>query len=550
MLTNLSIANYALIEKLDMEPCSGLNMITGETGAGKSIMLGAVGLLLGNRADTKTLFNEENKCIIEGVFHIAHYGLKGFFEKYDLDFDEVCIIRREIAPSGKSRAFINDTPVNLEVLKQLGKILVDVHSQHENLLLSASSYQLSLIDAYGQTQKEMTEYQKLYREYTSLQQSVKKLESEVFSLNQEADYNQFQLEELSSLALEPGEQEGLESQQELLQHAEEIKSKANEILSFLEDDQIGALQTMGNIKQQFQFLAKFGKSFEDLNNRFESVWIELQDISQSLASEEHTIEVDFEKLEWTSERLSKIYQLQKKHGVHTDRELIELTGSLSEKVIRMDHIEEQLAQDKISLEKVQNTMKDLSSQLSKRRMSVFSHFSNEIQELLGYLGMENAKVEVRRREIAPNHTGTDEIDILFSANKGIAPQPIGQVASGGEFSRLMFAVKYIMADKMALPTLIFDEIDTGISGEVALQMVRMMQKISINHQVICITHLPQVAAKGEKHYFVYKDNSQHKTISKIKLLSESERMSEIAQMISGSNPSASAFESAKELLGS
>ncbi|MEX2513793.1 MAG: DNA repair protein RecN [Cyclobacteriaceae bacterium] len=549
MLTNLSIANYALIEKLDMEPCSGLNMITGETGAGKSIMLGGVGLLLGNRADTKALFNEENKCIIEGEFNIATYGLKGFFEKNDLDFDEVCLIRREIAPSGKSRAFINDTPVNLEVLKQLGKILVDVHSQHENLLLSASSYQLSLIDAFGQTQKEMTEYQKVFKEYTSLQLSVKKLESEVFSLNQEADYNQFQLEELSSLALESGEQEILESQQELLQHGEEIKSKANEILRFLDDDQIGALQTLSTIKQQFQYLTKFGKQLDELNNRFQSVWIELQDIAQSLASEEQNIEVDFEKLEGTSERLSKIYQLQKKHGVQTDRELIELTNSLSEKVIRMDHIEDQLAQKRISLEKVQQSMMGLASLLSEKRRGVFGHFSKEIQELLGYLGMENAKVEVRRKEIAPNAFGTDEIDILFSANKGIAPQPIGQVASGGEFSRLMFAVKFIMADKMALPTLIFDEIDTGISGEVALQMVRMMQKISKNHQVICITHLPQVAAKGEKHYYVYKDNSQHKTISKIKLLSESERMSEIAKMISGSNPSSSAFESAKELLG-
>lgn len=550
MLTNLSIANYALIEKLNMEPCPGLNMITGETGAGKSIMLGAVGLLLGNRADTKALFDEKVKCIIEGNFNISNYGLKEFFQEQDLDFDPYCIIRREIAPSGKSRAFINDTPVNLETLKLLGKTLVDIHSQHENLLLGASSYQLSLIDVFAQTKKEVTNFKEAFMVHSKLKNEVRELEEETLALNQEADYNQFQLEELTALALVDGEQEDLEGQQEILNHAEEIKGKANEILNLLEDDQVGALQAMETARLNFQYLNKFGNKLEELGTRFESVLIELRDIVSSLSSEEQGIEVDFEKLEWTRDRLSKIYQLQKKHALKTDKELIELANVLSEKVIRVDHLDDLLKQKKSDLEVAQKKMIKTATELSKIRNGAFEPFSKEIQELLKHLGMENAKVEIKRKEISPSNNGIDEIDILFSANKGIAPQPIRQVASGGEFSRLMFAIKYIMADKMALPTLIFDEIDTGISGEVALQMVRMMQKIAEKHQVICISHLPQVAAKGDKHYFVYKDNSSIKTISKIKLLSKEERVSEIAKMISGAEPSASAFESAKELLNS
>tara|TARA_R110001599_G_scaffold24353_3_gene87935 strand:- start:19613 stop:21265 length:1653 start_codon:yes stop_codon:yes gene_type:complete len=548
MLTNLSITNYALIEKLEMEPCAGLNMITGETGAGKSIMLGAVGLLLGNRADSKALYDEQKKCIIEGVFNIQNYGLESFFEKEELDYESACIIRREISPSGKSRAFINDTPVRLENLKVLGKILMDVHSQNETLMLGASSYQLSLIDAFAKVSKEKEVYSIQYHAYIKTQRKVRLLEQEKKQYQQEADYNQFQLEELSSLNLEEGEQASLEAKEELLNHAEEIKSRASQALDHLENEELGAMQQLAAAKQHFQYLQKFGKNFEDLNQRFESLLIELNDILESLSLEEQEIEVDFEKSEWVRERLSKIYQLQKKHGVQSDKELLELASALADKVFKGDHLEEELANQQILLKETKEKLSATGQKLSKKRQAIFNGFSREIQSLLAKLGMENARVEILRKEVPANESGIDDIDILFSANKGIQPQPIGQVASGGEFSRLMFAIKYVMADKMALPTLIFDEIDTGISGEIALQMVRMMQEIATKHQVICISHLPQVAAKGEKHYFVYKDNSSKKTISKIKLLNPEERLLEIAKMISGSNPSTTAFENAKELL--
>ena len=548
MLTNLSITNYALIEKLEMEPCAGLNMITGETGAGKSIMLGAVGLLLGNRADSKALFDEQKKCIIEGVFNIQNYGLESFFEKEELDYESACIIRREISPSGKSRAFINDTPVRLENLKVLGKILMDVHSQNETLMLGASSYQLSLIDAFAKVSKEKEAYSIQYHAYIKTQRKVRLLEQEKQQYQQEADYNQFQLEELSSLNLEEGEQASLEAKEELLNHAEEIKSRASQALDHLENEELGAMQQLAAAKQHFQYLQKFGKNFEDLNQRFESLLIELNDILESLSLEEQEIEVDFEKSEWVRERLSKIYQLQKKHGVQSDKELLELASALADKVFKGDHLEEELANQQILLKETKEKLSATGQKLSKKRQAIFNGFSREIQSLLAKLGMENARVEILRKEVPANESGIDDIDILFSANKGIQPQPIGQVASGGEFSRLMFAIKYVMADKMALPTLIFDEIDTGISGEIALQMVRMMQEIATKHQVICISHLPQVAAKGEKHYFVYKDNSSKKTISKIKLLNPEERLLEIAKMISGENPSTTAFENAKELL--
>lgn len=549
MLTNLSIGNYALIQKLEMEPSSGLNMITGETGAGKSIMLGAVGLLLGNRADTKSLFDENKKCVVEGIFDIRDYGLKEFFDTEELDYEPLCVIRREISPSGKSRAFINDTPVKLDTLKQLGKTLMDVHSQHENLSLGAASYQLSLIDAFAQTDKELTAYRNAFITYSSIKKELTKLQAEAQELKKEADYNQFQLDELSVLALEEGEQKSLENQQEILDHAEDIKEKINGMLQLLDDEQAGAMQALTIMDHHFRYLSRFGDQFEELSKRFESVWIELKDIRDSLVQEDQSIEVDFEKLEWVRDRLSKIYQLQKKHGLHTEAELIQLMHSLEGKVIRVDHLDGQISELGTQLASAERIMMENGKILSEKRIKAFQPFSKEIESLLGQLGMENAKVEITRKEISHDASGLDEIDILFSANKGIAPQPIKQVASGGEFSRLMFAVKFIMADKMALPTLIFDEIDTGVSGEIAIQMVKMMQQIATNHQVICISHLPQVAAKGERHYFVYKDNSASKTISKIKLLTAEERLLEIAKMISGSNPTSSAYESAKELLG-
>ncbi len=549
MLKILSITNYALIQSLEMEPSESLNMITGETGAGKSIMLGAVGLLLGNRADTKALFDPGLKCIVEGHFLIADYGLEPLFDKEDLDFDNFCIIRREISPNGKSRAFVNDTPVRLEILKELGKALMDIHSQHDNLQLGEGEYQLDLIDAFSHCQKEVSQYRESYKTFQLAKKAYEKLSLAASELRKEADFNKFQLEELSALNLREGEQSELEEEQEILENAEEIKTKINEISLHLTEDQLGAIQILSLASQGLNQLSRLAHKFETYKDRFQSVLIELKDIASSLENEDQHIEVDFEKLETTRERLSKIYQLQQKHGVDSVESLITLEHELADKVFQIDHLEEELDNLKKEVDKAQKELIKDAETLSQKRKSGFVEFRSQLIVLLKQLGMENANVEFAIQNIPPGRRGIDQIDILFSANKGMKPQPLKQVASGGEFSRLIFAIKYIMADKMALPTLIFDEIDTGVSGEVALQMVRMMQVIGGKHQVICISHLPQVAAKGDRHYYVFKDNSSEKTISKIKLLESEDRILEIAKMIAGENPSSNAVESAKELLG-
>ncbi len=548
MLTSLKISNYALIDELAMQPSGGLSMITGETGAGKSIMLGAVGLLLGNRADTKVLLHEEKKCVVEGVFDIRSYGLQGYFEELELDYEDTCIIRREISPNGKSRSFVNDTPVLLEPLKILGEKLMDVHSQHDTLLLGEGDFQLGLVDAYARTGAELTEFQQAYSEFKKAKKFLAELTRQSETLKKEYDFNQFQLEELSSLALVAGEQEELESSQEILENAEDIKVKINEVLSLFHEEQFGVLQGLGQIQSSLQGLERLAQAFATYRTRFQEAWIELKDLAETLADEDSRVEVDAEKLERTRERLSKIYQLQKKHGLQTVEELIALESQLADKVFQVQQVADQLVEaQKICLQN-EKAMLAAAEVLSQKRRGCFPAFEKALEALLQDLGMENARVQFERQVVEPNGNGIDRLELLFSANKGMPLQPLKKVASGGEFSRLLFAIKYLMADKMALPTLIFDEIDTGISGEVALQLVRMMQEIAKNHQVICITHLPQVAAKGAVHFFVYKDHSAEKTISKVKQLTAEERIHELAKMIAGANPSAAAQASAKELL--
>lgn len=548
MLKSLSISNYALIDQLHLQPSKGLSMITGETGAGKSIMLGAVGLLLGNRSDTKVLLHEDKKCVVEGVFEIGEYGLRDFFEQVELDYDDTCIIRREISPGGKSRSFVNDTPVLLDSLKVLGAKLMDVHSQHDTLQLGEGSYQLSLVDAFALTKAELGAFQKNYKAYRSAKSNFETLRQKALELQKEADFNQFQLDELSSLSLVAGEQEELESTQEVLENAEEIKLKINEMLALFQEEQFGVIQGMSQIQHGMQSLERLAHKFSELKERFQSVLIEVKDLADTLADEESKVEIDFAKLDQIRERLSRIYQLQKKHGVSSVEDLMRIESELADKVFQFQNLDESLSKAEKELKDCQDMMLRSGELLTQKRKSCFPAFEKELQSLLSGLGMENARIQLEHKPIPPTHSGLDEVELLFSANKGGVPQPLKRVASGGEFSRLLFAIKYLMADKMALPTLIFDEIDTGISGEVALQMVRMMKEIATRHQVICITHLPQVAAKGDLHYFVYKDNTSDKTVSKIKLLSQEERISELAKMIAGANPSASAVESAKELL--
>jgi len=460
-----------------------------------------------------------------------------------LDYEDTCIIRREISPSGKSRSFVNDTPILLDALRVLGSKLMDVHSQHDTLLLGEGAYQLNLVDAYSQSQEELRRFQFSYKEFKRAKKQFEDLKQKALELQKEADFNQFLLEELSALSLV-----SLESDQEILENAEEIKLKINEMLALVQDEQFGVIQGMAQVQHGLQSLERLAHKFSGIRERFQSLFIEMKDLVETLGDEESKVEVDFGKLDQIRDRLSKIYQLEKKHGVNSVEELMEIESQLADKVFQFQNLDESLALAEQSFKKAETEMVENGKTLSKKRQSCFPDFEKSLEGLLSGLGMENARVKFEQKAVNPTSTGLDEIELLFSANKGSLPQPLKKVASGGEFSRLLFAIKYLMADKMALPTLIFDEIDTGISGEVALQMVRMMKEISENHQVICITHLPQVAAKGELHYFVFKDNTSEKTISKIKLLDAEERIQELAKMIAGVNPSASAVQSAKELL--
>jgi DNA repair protein RecN (Recombination protein N) len=425
---------------------------------------------------------------------------------------------------------------------------MDVHSQHDTLLLGEGDFQLGLVDAYARTGAERTDFQQAFTEFKKAKKALTELMRKAEAFKKEYDFNQFQLEELSSLALVAGEQEELESSQEILENAEDIKLKINEVISLFHEEQFGVLQGLGQIQSSLQGLERLAQAFGTYRARFQEAWIELKDLTESLADEDSRVEVDAEKLERTRERLSKIYQLQKKHGLQTIEELIELESQLADKVLQVQQVDDQLAAAHQLCLQNEKAMLAAAEVLSQKRRACFPSFEKALEALLQDLGMENARVQFEGQLVEPNANGLDRVELLFSANKGMPLQPLKKVASGGEFSRLLFAIKYLMADKMALPTLIFDEIDSGISGEVALQMVRMMQVIAQNHQVICITHLPQVAAKGAVHFFVYKDHSAEKTISKVKQLTEEERVHELAKMIAGSNPSPAAQASAKELL--
>ncbi|KOF04317.1 DNA repair protein [Roseivirga seohaensis subsp. aquiponti] len=548
MLQRLSIENYALIQQLEINPDAQLNIITGETGAGKSIILGALGLLLGNRADSKSLLDQEKKCVIEGVFDISAYQLTALFEENDMDYDVECIIRREISPNGKSRAFINDGVTNLDFLKLLGKRLMDIHSQHDNLLLGSNGYQLSLVDAFAQNNALLQKYSKAFSDYREKYEILEQLKSESADLKKEADYHQFLFDELDKAQLQADEQEILEAELNKLENAEEIKLKLNEALSALDQSEFNANQMLQGAKTALGQINKFAKKYDSLFERLNSSWIELKDIIAELETEEEQVEYEPQRAEEVQERLSLIYKLQQKHQVSDIASLLSIYEELGNKVLKVgnldDAIEAAEKQTNLAFELVETS----GEALSQSRTKVFAGFENQIGALLDDLGMPHAKLAIQHEKQAPSESGVDKINLLFSANKGIAPQPLKQVASGGEFSRLMFAVKYILADKTALPTIVFDEIDAGISGEISIQMAEMMNKMAQNHQVITITHLPQIAARGKSHYYVYKDNAQDVTASNIRKLNHDERLSELAQMIGGKQFSESSLESARELM--
>ncbi len=548
MLTRLKIKNYALIKQLELCPHKGLNIITGETGAGKSIMLGAIGLLLGNRADTKTLFEPDEKCIIEGEFAISGYLIKHLFDEEELDYDDTCIIRREISPQGKTRAFVNDTPVNLETLRRVASQLMDVHSQHDNLLLGENDFQLQIVDTFALNDQLLEQYASDYARYHKAQVAVDKLISEASTSSKEFDYNSFLLEELKKAKIKKGELETLEAELMMLENAEEVKSKLAVTANILQESEQSILVLMGNALANMGGIRHYNVAFEQLTERLESCLIELKDISNEVEMEAESVELDNEKIVVLQQRVDVFYNLLQKHQVKTDTDLLAVQEALTQKVSSVLNLDEALEKAKASLEKAEKTLQKSATTLSKARLGVLPLIEQQIANLLVDLGMPNAALKIDHETVKPGPFGTDVVKLLFSANKGMKPQALKNVASGGEFSRLMLAIKYILANKRALPTIIFDEIDTGISGEVSIKVGNMMREMGKNHQIIAITHLHQIAAKGSEHYFVYKDNSAEKTVSRIKKLTNEERIMEIAQMIGGQNPSNAVVENARELI--
>ena len=548
MLTHLLIKNYALIEHLELKPDKELNIITGETGAGKSIMLGAIGLMLGNRADNKALFDTDEKCVIEGNFDVSVYKLKSFFEEEELDYDDTCIIRREISPSGKSRAFINDTPVNLETLKKIGSQLMDIHSQHDTLLLGSNIFQLSIVDNFAGNQKLIQQYKNLYKQFRKKEDIYRNLRDNASSAKKELDYHSFLLNELSEAKLERDEQERVEEELNLLENAEEVKIKLNAALEYLSNAEFSAIEGLRSAMSNLGQISNLSKPYEILRERTESCLIELKDIVSEIEREEMNVEVDPAKVDQLQDRLSTIYSLQQKHQVKTVEELLSIQAELAAKVSKVLNLDEEIEQARIEAEKSYQEMLQTAQKLSRLRQEAIPGIEQDLKELLAELGMPNASVKITHQEIKPGADGIDEIHFLFTANKGVKPQELKNVASGGEFSRLMLCVKYILASKTSLPTIIFDEIDTGVSGEIAIKMGKMLKDMAHNHQVIVITHLHQIASRGEAHYFVYKDTSTDRTITRIKRLTQQGRINEIARIIGGEPPSASAIRNAKEFL--
>ncbi|MHA4742028.1 DNA repair protein RecN [Dyadobacter sp. MSC1_007] len=548
MLSNLLIKNYALIKQLEMSPDPGLNIITGETGAGKSIMLGAIGLLLGNRADVKSLYDASEKCVIEGSFNLAGYDLAPNFEDENLDFSEECIVRREISVAGKSRAFINDTPVNLDTLKKIGTQLLDIHSQHDSILLGNNEFQLQVVDSYAENADLLKTYQLDFNAYREAVRALDELKKHAQQLRKEFDYDQFLFQELNNANLKADEQEKLEQELTILENAVEIKERLQLAHAYLDNPENSVLDLLKNTVSALTQASRLVPDYDALRQRAQSALIELRDLADEIDQVNSGVDVDSTRSEVVQERLDLIYSLLKKHQVTSVAELLAIEEELQGKLSIVLNLDDDLAAAEKRLAKAKEKMSASAETLSKRRNNVTKAIEKLILERLYELGIPNATLTIQITETAPTPTGIDSVAFLFSGNKGIVPQELKQVASGGEFSRLMMVIKYILADKRKLPTIIFDEIDTGVSGEIAKKMGKMMQNMAVNHQIIAITHLHQIASSGDAHYFVYKDHSSDKTVSRIKKLSIDERVQEIAQMIGGHNPSEAVLHNAREMI--
>jgi len=549
MLTALSIKNYALIDDLKVDFPEGFIIITGETGSGKSIMLDALSLILGKRADMSALRNKEEKCIIEAEFSLQNYEFQPLFQELDIDYDPQTIIRREILPSGKSRAFVNDVPATLEVLSRLGQVLVDIHSQHQTLALSDTSFQFAIIDAMANNKSLLTEYVQLHQ---LLKKEHKKLEELIeFQKNakKEYDYNLHQLKELKSATLEEGILEELEESYEEASNIEDIKENVSESLYLLNDENIGILNNLRELKRSFSSLTEYKQLYRDLYERIESAFLELEDLASEISDIDESIEADPDNLEQISKQLNKIYSLQKKHSVATVEELIAIQQELEEAVSKTESVDIDLNKQKKIVEEQHTATLKKANQLHKAREKVIPALDKKLTNFMHELGMPNGRFSITLTTTDTFFAnGNDELSFLFSANKGGDFGQLKKVASGGELSRIMLAVKAIMAEHTALPTIMFDEIDTGVSGEISQKMGDIMKQMSQNRQVFAITHLPQIAAKGAYHFKVFKEDSKGKTTTHLKLLTEEERITELSEMLEGKNSGASARNHAIELL--
>ena len=550
MLKHLYIKNFTLIDELDIELYQGFSVITGETGAGKSIILGALGLLLGQRADSKAIKQGADKCVIEAHFDLSRYGMTDFFEENEIEYDAAdCIVRRELTASGKSRAFINDTPVQLSLLKELGEQLVDIHSQHQNLLLNKQDFQLNVVDIIAGDEKEQQLYQQAYTQYHATEKELSALKESIEQNRQNADFLQFQFEELTQANLAGGEQEELEQKSETMSHSEEIKSALYEADNALSAEQTGVVGSLRTALSAMRQIEKVLPDASELVERLDSSYIELKDIAQEISSQMEHVDFDPAELDAINNRLDKLYDLEKKYHVETVEELIAKRDELKIQLGRIENSDEALAelQQKLATQLAQ--AQKAAEALTKLRTKAAKQIEKEMQGRLMPLGMPNVKFSIEMTQEPLNVSGQDKVAFLFSANTSTPLQPISQVASGGEIARVMLSLKAMISGAVKLPTIIFDEIDTGVSGKTAEKMAEIMQEMGHHErQVISITHLPQIAALGSAHYKVEKEETAKGTISRMRKLSDDERVLEIAQMLSGSNVSEAAISNAKQLL--
>ena len=549
MITSLSIENFALIEKLDIDFSNGFSIITGETGAGKSILLGALGLVLGKRADLTSLKNKDEKCIVEANFSIGKYDLEFFFESNDMDYEQETIIRREILPSGKSRAFVNDSPVNLQQLQDLSFYLIDVHSQHQTLELSEEEYQFKIIDAIANNQEFLIQFQSGLKKYRLAKLTLESKKNELSAVLKEKDYNEFLYQELEIANLKEGELEELEQQYQTLSNVEFIKENLDKLLSISNEEEFGVLKNLKEFKAVLQKNVGFSTEYQSLFERTNSLLIEFDDIVKELNRESDLVFNDPEKLETVNQKLQLIYNLQKKHNVLTVEELIQIQTDLEAKVVSVVSLEEEIVDLEKSIKDLELQLDEVANKITDSRREAIPNLSEQLIAILNLLGMPNVrfKIEILASE-AYHNNGKDSLQFLFSANKGTDFGLLKKVASGGEMSRIMLAVKSILSQYSKLPTIIFDEIDTGVSGEIANKMGEIMKVMSKTMQVFAITHLPQIAAKGTNHYKVFKTVMGENTVSELKLLNNDERIIEIAEMLSGKDISDSAINHAKALL--